>query len=52
MKYAIIENIVTISAAAAVVLGLYYMGAGGWAASGFLLLLNLNGPNTQKGERQ
>jgi hypothetical protein len=42
MKWAIIENMVTVASTAALVLGLYAMGAGGWAAGGFLLLINMN----------
>lgn len=42
MKYAIIENMVTVASTAALILGLYAMGAGGWAAGGFLLLINMN----------
>lgn len=38
----VIENIVTVLAIAAIVLGLYAMGAGGWSGCGFLLLLNLS----------
>lgn len=38
----IVENCVTVVATAALVLGLYALGAGGWSAGGFLLLANLN----------
>lgn len=41
---AIIENILTLSLAAGLVLGLYAMGAGAHAGWGFLLLFNLNSP--------
>jgi hypothetical protein len=41
-KLAVIENSITMAAIAAIVLGLYAMGAGGWAGCGFLLLLNLS----------
>ena len=37
-----IENIVTVIAIAAIVIGLYAMGAGGFSAVGFILFLNLN----------
>ncbi len=37
-----IENMVTLAVCAAIVLGLYYMGAGGWSGAGFLVLFNLN----------
>jgi hypothetical protein len=42
---AVAENIVTMAFTAAVVLGLYAMGAGAHAGWGFLLLINLNSPN-------
>lgn len=42
LRMAMLENMVTVAASAATVLGLYWMGAGGWAAGGFLLMLNLN----------
>jgi hypothetical protein len=42
VKWAIIENIVTMVATAALVLGLYSMGAGGYAFFGLLLLTNIN----------
>jgi hypothetical protein len=42
VKWAIIENIVTMVATAALVLGLYAMGAGGYAFFGLLLLTNIN----------
>lgn len=48
LKYALIENMVTIASTAALVLGLYAMGAGGWAAGGFVLLLNINTPTRVK----
>ena len=41
-KMAIVENIVTLLVCAAIVLGLFYMGAGAHAGWGFLALLNLN----------
>lgn len=41
---AVIENVATMIATAAIVLGLYYMGAGAWSFLGFLLLLNMNYP--------
>lgn len=41
-RMAMIENMVTVVATAAFVLGLYWMGAGGWSAGGFLLLCNIN----------
>ena len=37
-----IENIVTVIAITAIVLGLYAMGAGGFSAVGFILFFNLN----------
>lgn len=37
----VLENIVTLAATAAIVLGLYYMGAGGHSFWGLLLLLNI-----------
>jgi hypothetical protein len=37
-----IENIATMVAATATTLGLYAMGAGGWAAVGLIFLLNMN----------
>ncbi len=40
--WAIIENIVTLLVCAAIVLGLYAMGAGFWSFAGFAVLLNLN----------
>jgi hypothetical protein len=39
---AILENIATLIVSAALVLGLYWMGAGGWAGIGFAVLFNLN----------
>lgn len=42
VKMGIIENIVTMTACAVIVVGLYALGAGGWSAFGFVLLLNLN----------
>lgn len=42
MKWAIIENMVTVASTTALVLGLYAMGAGGWSAGGLILLINLN----------
>lgn len=39
---AIAENIATVLATAAVVVGLYAMGAGGWAAGGLVLMMNIN----------
>ena len=41
---AIIENIATLAATTAIVLGLYAMGAGYLSVVGFICLLNLNGP--------
>jgi hypothetical protein len=41
-KLSVIENSITMAATAAIVLGLYAMGAGGWAGCGFLLLINLS----------
>jgi hypothetical protein len=46
---AVIENVITMTLTATVVLGLYAMGAGGWSLCGFLLMLNMNSP---KGTRQ
>lgn len=40
----IIENIATMAFTAAIVLGLYYMGAGWLSLSGFILLFNMNNP--------
>ncbi len=40
-KHEHIERAATLGAAAAVVLGLYAMGAGAWSALGALFLLNL-----------
>ena len=36
------ENIATIFFTVVLILGLYALGAGGWAATGALLLLNIN----------
>ena len=41
-QWAILENIATVVATAALVLGLYAMGAGAHAGWGFLLLINMN----------
>jgi hypothetical protein len=38
----VIENMVTIVSTAALVAGLFYMGAGGWSFAGLTLLLNIN----------
>ncbi len=40
--FVVLENIVTLLATAAIVLGLYAMGAGSAAMWGFLVLFNLN----------
>jgi hypothetical protein len=48
MKWALIENMVTIAATAALVLGLYWLGAGAHAGWGFLLLVNINTPSRVK----
>lgn len=45
---AVVENCITIIATAALVLGLYSLGAGGWAAGGFLLMINLNFPSKRE----
>lgn len=50
VKWLVIENIVTILLTAAVVLGLYWMGAGGWSFLGLLFLINLNSPPAQEDE--
>jgi hypothetical protein len=42
MKWAIIENMVTVASTAALVLGLYAMGAGAHAGWGLILLININ----------
>jgi hypothetical protein len=36
------ENLATLAAIVAVVIGLYALGAGGYSAVGFILLLNIN----------
>ena len=41
-KWAVIENCATMAATAAIVLGLWTMGAGGWSLFGFALLGNMN----------
>jgi hypothetical protein len=45
-RWYIIENMLTVTATAALVLGLYYLGAGAWAAGGLILLININSPPT------
>lgn len=42
LRWAVIENVATLAATTAIVLGLYWMGAGLWALTGLLLLANLN----------
>lgn len=42
MKFAILENIATVAATAAVVLGLYAMGAGYMSLFGFVIMTNIN----------
>jgi hypothetical protein len=42
MTGAAVENIVTIIVTAILVLGLYWMGAGGWSFLGLLVLANMN----------
>jgi hypothetical protein len=43
-----VENIVTIIVTAALILGLYWMGAGGWSLWGLLLMGNLNSQGNPK----
>lgn len=44
-RNALIENIATIVGTVALVLGLWWMGAGGWSFFGLLLMLNINYAN-------
>jgi hypothetical protein len=46
--WAVIENIVTLSVIAAIILGIYAMGGGLWGMWAFVLLLNLNTPKGHK----
>jgi hypothetical protein len=48
VKWIVVENCVTVASTAALVLGLFYMGAGGHAGWGFLLLANLSTWSTTK----
>jgi len=41
-KWLVIENMVTLAAATAVILGGFWLGAGGWSLWGAVFLLNLN----------
>ena len=43
-KWNYIENIVTMSVIAAIILGLYYMGGGYWGFISLILLTNMNYP--------
>ncbi len=42
-RLAILENIATLVATAAIVIGLYWLGAGAWCFWGLALMVNLNG---------
>ena len=42
------ENIATMAVTSATVIGLYYLGAGAHAGWGFLLMLNLNAPKSER----
>lgn len=42
MNWRILENIVTICAIAAIILGVWAMGGGGWGFVGLILLTNIN----------
>lgn len=48
----VIENIATLIATAVIVVGLYWLGAGGWSFLGFLLLLNINYLTRRKTDAQ
>lgn len=39
-----IENVVTMLCMTALILGLFWMGAGGWSLCGLLLFMNMNYP--------
>ena len=41
-RWVVVENMLTIVSTVALILGLYWMGAGGWSALGALLCANLN----------
>ncbi len=51
-KLSMMENVVTLIVCGAIVLGLYAMGAGGWALWGLLLLFNLSTVRTTKSDSQ
>ena len=42
MRWYFVENFVTLVVMAAIILGAVYLGAGGWAWLGLLLLFNIN----------
>lgn len=53
--WGIVENIITLLCMTGLILGLYYMGAGGWAALPMLLVFNLSSvriTNTYKSGKQ
>lgn len=51
LTWAVVENVATLAACVALVLGSYALGAGGWSWIGLALLLNLNYPRRSRKPR-
>lgn len=49
-RWAYVENIATLVAMVALILGLWWLGAGGWSLWGLLLLLNMNSSRSRDDE--